>query len=167
MIKVGILTISDKGSKGQRVDKSGQKLKAIAQQADWQVIEYQIVPDEKDIIVERLKTMVDNAGCDLVLTTGGTGLSLRDVTPEATKEVIEKEVTGLTEIIRIEGFKLTPTAILSRAVAGVRGQGLIVNLPGSLKGVEECMTLILPALIHGVGILKGELSECGNNPNRT
>lgn len=162
MIKVGILTISDKGSRGERYDKSGDVLKDFAAGFKGEVVKYEIVPDEREVITESLKLMVDRLGCDLVLTTGGTGISLRDGTPEATKDVIEKEIPGLTEMMRIQSFKNTPTSLLSRAVAGIRKQSLIVNLPGSPKGVKECMDIILPALIHGVEILKGEVTECAS-----
>ncbi len=161
MIKVGILTISDKGSKGEREDKSGKVIAEITSRLNAQIIEYKIVPDEKEVIIDNLKNLVDNSGCELVLTTGGTGLSIRDVTPEATKEVIEKEIPGFGEIMRTIGFKSTPHALLSRAIAGIRKQSLIINLPGSPKGVKECLELILPAIPHGIEVLKGKVGECG------
>jgi len=161
MIKVGILTISDKGAKGEREDKSGQVIRELISQLNAMVTEYKIIPDEKEMIIDNLKRLVDELGCELVLTTGGTGLSLRDVTPEATKEVIEKEIPGFGEIMRTIGFKSTPHALLSRAIAGIRKQSLIINLPGSPKGVKECLELILPAIPHGIEILKGKVEECG------
>lgn len=161
MIKVGILTISDKGAKGEREDKSWQVIIEIISQLNAYVTEYKIIPDEKELIINNLKRLVDELGCELVLTTGGTGLSPRDVTPEATKEVIEKEIPGFGEIMRTAGFKITPHAILSRAIAGVRRQSLIINLPGSPKGVRECLELVLPAIPHGIEVLKGQGQECG------
>lgn len=169
MIKVGILTISDKGAKGEREDKSGQVIMEIVSQLNAQVTEYKIIPDEKEMIIDNLKQLVDESGCELVLTTGGTGLSPRDVTPEATKEVIEKEILGFGEIMRTIGFKSTPHALLSRAMAGTRKQSLIINLPGSPKGVRECLELVLPVIPHGIEVLKGHGQECGkvkgNNPS--
>ncbi|MEW6620136.1 MAG: molybdopterin adenylyltransferase [bacterium] len=161
MIKVGILTISDKGAKGERKDKSGKVIAEIIARLNGEVIEYKIIPDEKEVIIDSLKSLIDQAGCEMVLTTGGTGLSPRDVTPEATSEVIEKEVLGFGEIMRTIGFKYNPHALLSRAIAGVRKQSLIINLPGSPKAVRECLELILPAIPHGIEVLKGKVEECG------
>ncbi|GAH64835.1 unnamed protein product, partial [marine sediment metagenome] len=124
---------------------------------------YQIIPDEKDIIQEELIKAVDKLHLDLILTTGGTGLAKRDVTPDATLAIIEKEVSGISEIIRSESFKKTNRAILSRGVAGVRKESLIINLPGSPKGVRESLEIILDALPHGIEILKGQATECGRN----
>lgn len=161
MIKVGILTISDKGSMGEREDKSGEVIKCKVRSAKWRVESYKIVPDEKEIIKKRLIEFCDKLKLDLVLTTGGTGLSLRDVTPEATSEIIDREVPGIAEVIRFEGMKKTKRAMLSRAVAGIRKRTLIVNLPGSPKGVRESLDAILEGLEHGIKILKGEEDECG------
>ncbi|MEW6609400.1 MAG: molybdopterin adenylyltransferase [bacterium] len=161
MIKVGILTISDKGFQGEREDKSGKLIAEIVSKLNAQVIEYKIIPDEKKVIIDNLKKLIDESGCEVVLTTGGTGLSSRDVTPEATSEVIEKEVPGFGEIMRTIGFKYNPHALLSRAIAGVRKQSLIINLPGSPKGVKECLELILPSIPHGIEVLKGKVEECG------
>jgi len=163
MIKVGILTISDKGSKGEREDLSGKVIEEVVKKINGEVKYYQIIPDEKDIIQEELIKAVDKLHLDLILTTGGTGLAKRDVTPEATLEVIEKEVSGISEIIRSESFKKTNRAILSRGVAGIRKESLIINLPGSPKGVRESLEIILEALPHGIEILKGQAAECGRN----
>lgn len=163
MIRVGILTISDKGSRGEREDLSGEVIKEIVKKINGEVEYYQIIPDEKDIIQEELIKAVDKLHLDLILTTGGTGLAKRDVTPDATLEVIEKEVPGISEIIRSESFKKTNRAILSRGVAGVRKESLIINLPGSPKGVRESLEIILDALPHGIEILKGQVTECGRN----
>lgn len=163
MIKVGILTISDKGSKGEKEDLSGKVIEEVVKKINGEVKYYQIIPDEKDIIQEELIKAVDKLHLDLILTTGGTGLAKRDVTPDATLEVIEKEVSGISEIIRSESFKKTNRAILSRGVAGIRKESLIINLPGSPKGVRESLEIILEALPHGIEILKGQAAECGRN----
>ncbi len=163
MIRVGILTISDKGSRGEREDLSGEVIKEIVKKINGEVKYYQIIPDEKDIIQEELIKAVDELHIELILTTGGTGLGKRDVTPEATLAIIEKEVPGISEIIRSESFKKTNRAILSRGVAGVRKESLIINLPGSPKGVRESLEIILDALPHGIEILKGQATECGRN----
>jgi len=163
MIKVGILTISDKGSKGEREDQSGKVIGEVVKEINGEVKYYQIIPDEKNIIQEELIKAVDKLHLDLILTTGGTGLAKRDVTPDATLEVIEKEVPGISEIIRSESFKKTDRAILSRGVAGIRKESLIINLPGSPKGVRESLEIILEALPHGIEILKGQATERGRN----
>ena len=163
MIKVGILTISDKGSKKEREDLSGKVIEEVVKKINGEVKYYQIIPDEKDIIQEELIKAVDKLHLDLILTTGGTGLAKRDVTPDATLEVIEKEVSGISEIIRSESFKKTNRAILSRGVAGIRKESLIINLPGSPKGVRESLEIVLEALPHGIEILKGRATECGRN----
>lgn len=161
MFTVGILTISDKGSRGERVDLSGPEIQKIIEPIGGNVKEYLIVPDEKDIISNKLIDMCDNKSLDLILTTGGTGFSKRDVTPEATLSVIERLVPGIPEAMRAESLKITSKAMLSRAVSGIRKNSLIINLPGSPKGVRENLSVVLPALIHGIEILKGEASECG------
>jgi len=161
MIKVAIITVSDKGARGQREDLSGKAIRFILEKIEAQVVGYKIVPDEIDLIQTAVIEAVDRIGADLVLTTGGTGLAVRDVTPEATKGVIDKLVPGISEIIRMQSFKKTPKAILSRAIAGIRKKSLIINLPGSPKGVRESLDIILEALPHGIDILKGDASECG------
>jgi len=163
MMKVGILTVSDKGSRGEREDLSGKTIKDTIAKIGGEVQYYKIIPDEKEIIQEELIKAADNLHLDLILTTGGTGLGKRDVTPDATLEVIEKEVSGISEIIRSESFKKTNRAILSRGVAGIRKESLIINLPGSPKGVRESLEIILDALPHGIEILKGQATECGRN----
>ncbi len=161
MIKVAIITVSDKGACGQREDLSGKTIRFILEKIEAQVSWYKVVPDEIGLIQSVLIEAVDRLKVDLVLTTGGTGLAARDVTPEATRAVIDKLVPGISEVIRMKSFKKTPQAILSRAIAGIRGKSLIINLPGSPKGVRESLAVILEALPHGVAILKGEDSECG------
>ena len=163
MIKVGILTISDKGSKGEREDLSGKVIEEAVKKINGEVKYYQIIPDEMVIIQEELIKAVDKLHLDLILTTGGTGLAKRDVTPEATLVIIEKEVPGISEIIRSESFKKTNRAILSRGIAGIRKESLIINLPGNPKGVRESLEIILEALPHGIEILIGQATECGRN----
>ncbi len=158
----GVLVISDKGSRGERVDKSGLEAQSLVSQLGIEVTKYEIVPDEAEIISARLREWSDEVGLDLILTSGGTGLSARDVTPEATLSIIDKSVPGLAEAMRMENMKKRPEAILSRAVAGSRGRCLIVNLPGSPRGVRECLGVILPALPHALDILGGKASECGH-----
>jgi molybdopterin adenylyltransferase len=161
MFKVGILTISDKGSRGERQDKSGEAIREILSSIDTRIVNYDIVPDEKELIVSKLVKWVDEDALDVLLTTGGTGLTPRDVTPEATLDVVDKIVPGFAEAMRAESLKKTPMAMLSRAVAGTRGKCLIINLPGSTKAVRECLEVILPAMPHAVETLKGQAGECG------
>ena len=159
MLTVGILTISDKGSRGEREDVSGEVLREELSKMDASVVRYEIVPDERRIISGKLIEWADSASIDLIVTTGGTGLSPRDVTPEATLAVIDKTVPGLAEAMRAEGLKKTPMAMLSRATAGVRKKTLIVNLPGSPKGAKESLEAILPAIPHALEIIRGEVTE--------
>jgi molybdenum cofactor synthesis domain-containing protein len=155
--KVAIITVSDKGSKGEREDLSG---KVIEEMLPWaEIVSYKIVPDEKEEIKKAINEATSTA--DLIFTNGGTGLHPRDVTPEATREVIEKEVLGIAEAMRWEGYKKTKNAILSRAIAGIRGKTLIINLPGSPKAVKESLEVILDALPHAIDKIKGDPSECG------
>jgi molybdopterin adenylyltransferase len=161
MIKAAVLTISDKGSRGEREDKSGEVIKEKLKQIKADVVQYEIVPDERDIISQKLRRFAEKA--DLILTTGGTGVSPRDVTPEATKDVIEKELPGFSEAMRAESFKVTPRAIGSRAVAGIYKDTLIVNLPGSPKGVSECLDVILSTIPHVLEVAGGKTSECGKD----
>ncbi|MBC7332218.1 MAG: MogA/MoaB family molybdenum cofactor biosynthesis protein [Synergistetes bacterium] len=159
-ISVGVIVASDKGSKGEREDISGRVIEEKIIEIGGEVKHYFIVPDEIDVISKKIKELA-SLGCDLVLTSGGTGWSKRDVTPEATIRVIEKEIPGLAEIMRIEGYKRTPFSVLSRAVAGIVGETVVINLPGSPKGVRESLELLMPVLLHGIGVLKGWDRECG------
>ena len=158
-IKVAILTISDKGSQGLREDRSGQVLQEMVVAIEGQVVHYEIVPDERDAISAKLRQWADSGEIELILTTGGTGLTPRDVTPEATLEVLDRQVPGFAEAMRMESLKKTPFAIISRAVVGVRREALIINLPGSPKAVQECLEVVLPAIPHAVHSLRGTVGE--------
>ena len=160
MYKIAVITVSDKGARGERVDESGPAIRELVKSLG-DVVVYQVLPDDLDILKETMINMSDREKVDLILTTGGTGLSPRDNTPEATQAVIEREVPGLAEAMRMESMKKTNRAMLSRAVAGVRHHTLIINLPGSVKAVRECLEVILPALPHGLEILTGHGGECG------
>jgi molybdenum cofactor synthesis domain-containing protein len=161
MLTVGILTASDKAFRGERQDQSGAVIIEIMNNIGWKVTTYMVVADDAEQIKSALVTMCDEQKLNLIFTTGGTGFAPRDNTPEATKAVIEREVPGIPEAMRWESMKKTPRAMLSRAVAGIRKQTLIINLPGSSKAVQECLEVILPALTHGVEILTGRTGECG------
>jgi molybdopterin adenylyltransferase len=160
MFKVGVITVSDKGSRGEREDQGGPLIQQIVREKGWEVTASAIIPDEQKMIEQKMIEYADELGIDIIITTGGTGFAVRDVTPEATLAVVEKTAPGLAEAMRLESLKVTPMAMLSRAVAGIRGKSIIVNLPGSPKGVKECLNVILPALQHGIEILQGITGEC-------
>ncbi len=162
MFSVGILTISDKGSRGEREDRSGLEIHQIITSLPAKVEAYEVIPDEVEMIVQKLLDFVDGKKLDLILTTGGTGLSPRDVTPEATRRVLDKEIPGIAEAMRAEGMKITPFAMLSRAAAGIRCRSLIVNLPGSPQAVRENLTVILPVLKHALEKIQGDPADCAN-----
>lgn len=158
MITVAVLTMSDKGSRGEREDLSGPLIEDMLKKIDAEVKFYEILPDEKETLKEKLIKYSEKA--DLIFTTGGTGLSPRDVTPEATLEVIDRQIPGIAEAMRAEGLKKTSRAMLSRAVAGVKGRSLIINLPGSPKAVKENLAVILDVIPHAIEKIKGDTSEC-------
>ncbi len=164
MFSVGILTISDKGSRGEREDLSGPEIREMVASLPGRVEAYEIVPDEEDVISDKLREYADGKRLNLILTTGGTGLSPRDVTPEATRKILDREVPGIPEAMRAEGMKMNPFAMLSRASAGIRGCSLIVNLPGSPRAVRENLAVVLPVLKHALEKVQGDLSECANLP---
>jgi molybdopterin adenylyltransferase len=157
--RYAVLTISDKGSRGEREDRSGVVIQEIVAQLGGELSAYQIVPDEKEQIQGRIVEWCDSLEVDVVLTTGGTGLAPRDVTPTATLEVMDYEVPGIPEAMRAQSLKKTPNAMLSRMVAGVRGHTLVVNLPGSPRAVQECLDAIRAALPHAVETLRGEVGD--------
>lgn len=160
MFNVGIITSSDKGSAGEREDVSGAVIREMIENKGYKVIRQVILPDEKDLLSEEMKNMADNLGVELILTTGGTGFSKRDVTPEATIQVCERMAPGITEAIRYFSLQITPRAMLSRATAGIRNNTLIINLPGSPKAVRESLDFCLDSVHHGLEILTGRDSEC-------
>jgi len=159
--RAGIIVASDKGSTGERADLSGKKIDVLLKEAGYEVCHYIIVPDEREALEGAMKHCSDELKLDLVLTTGGTGFSVRDVTPEATLAIIDKQVPGIPEAMRAMSMRITPRAMLSRAVAGIRNNTLIINMPGSPKAVEESLSFILPTLEHGLEILIGSATECG------
>ncbi len=161
MIKAAVLTISDKGSRGEREDKSGEVIKKKLGHINAEVVAYEIVPDEREIISQTIRSFADRA--NLILTTGGTGVSPRDVTPEATRDVIERELPGFSEAMRAESFKVTPRSIGSRAVSGMYKDTLIINLPGSPKGVSECLGVVLEAIPHVLEVARGNVTDCGKD----
>jgi molybdenum cofactor synthesis domain-containing protein len=158
---VGILTISDKGAAQEREDKSGLLLHQLIETLPGKVICYEIVPDEKERIVEQLILFCDCKHLNLVLTTGGTGPAPRDVTPEATQEVIKRLLPGMAEALRMQGHQKNPMAMLSRGVTGIRDETLIINLPGSPKAVSEGWEILLPVLPHAIEKMLGDKSDCG------
>jgi molybdenum cofactor synthesis domain-containing protein len=164
-MRIGILTISDKGARGEREDRSGPAIREIMETAGAEIVRYRIVPDEQEAIRAALVEWSDE-GVALILTTGGTGFSPRDWTPEATRAVIERETPGISEAIRAAGLKKTPAAMLSRAAAGIRKATLIINLPGSEKGVRESLEAVVAVLPHAIEIIKGTAGECGRAPRK-
>lgn len=159
MLKIGIITASDKGAKGEREDLSAGVIKELVKDIG-QVVAYAVVADEQKLLEAKMIEFTDELQVNLIFTTGGTGFAPRDVTPEATMAVIDRFVPGIGEVMRLESLKVTPKAMLSRAIAGIRKNTLIINLPGSPKAVKECLQAIMPALPHGMDILLGKASEC-------
>jgi molybdenum cofactor synthesis domain-containing protein len=155
-MRAAVVTVSDRSFRGERPDVSGPVLAALLERAGAEVCEAIVVPDDPAMIAQALIRLADEVGCELIVTTGGTGLSPRDTTPEATKHVIDKTVPGMEEAIRQESLKRTPLAMLSRGIVGVRGQTLILNFPGSPKAVKECFAVVEPVLPHAVKLLRDE-----------
>lgn len=159
LYNAGILTASDKGSRGERQDKSAEVIRKGLSALDCRVVRYEVVPDESDIIAAKLSAWADEGSIDVIVTTGGTGLGPRDVTPEATLSVVSRVVPGIAEAMRAQTLAKTPLAMLSRSVAGVRGKCLIINLPGSPKAVKECLDVVLPVIPHAIDIITGRVTE--------
>ena len=158
--EAAVLIISDKASTGERKDKTGQILEKILTEAGFRVMEIRIVPDEKDDIISVLKEWSEVKSIPLIITSGGTGVSPRDVTPQATKEVIDYEIPGMGEAMRAKSLQITPNAMLSRAIAGVRKGSLIINLPGSPSGARDNLMVVMPAIEHALLKISGDQSEC-------
>lgn len=160
MKRAAIITSSDSGYRGEREDSSGPAVREILEREGYQVVSMEILPDDREILGNRMKEIADKELAELVLTTGGTGFSQRDVTPEATEDIIERRVPGIPEAMRAYSMTITKRAMLSRATAGIRKKTLIINLPGSPKAVRESLDYIVGALDHGIEILTGEASNC-------
>lgn len=156
MIRTAILTASDKGAKGERADTSALEIRKLLATGPFTEVDYQVVPDEQAVIRSKLRVWAESGDVDLILTTGGTGLALRDRTPDATLEVIERQVPGLSELMRLAGMQHNRKAALSRGVSGVRRQTLIINLPGSPKGAKESLEAVIGIVPHAVDLIKGE-----------
>jgi molybdopterin adenylyltransferase len=159
MLNIGIITISDGVWRGKRPDESSQAIRESLPAEEFSVVKYEVVPDAVKAISDKLTEWADGGSVDVIITTGGTGLAPRDVTPEATLSVLDRVVPGLAEVMRVQTFSKTPFSTLSRAVAGVRKKCLIINLPGSPKAVRECLEVVLPAIPHAVQVLKGEITQ--------
>lgn len=159
-MRVAVITLSDSGYAGKRADLSGPAIQEMVEERDWTVVQTTLLPDRREMLERELRRLCDGDLADLILTTGGTGFSPTDVTPEATMAVVERPTPGIPEAMRYYSLQITPRAMLSRAAAGIRGRTLIVNLPGSPKAVRECLQAILPALDHGLEILKGTGGNC-------
>ena len=162
-MRVAVITLSDSGYAGLRVDQSGPAIVQMMEQAGFQVVHTCLLPDNRQLLAQELCRLCDNGLTELILTTGGTGFSPTDQTPEATMQVIERLTPGIPEAMRWHSLQITPRAMLSRAVAGIRGGTLIVNLPGSPKAVRECLEFLLPSLSHGLELLMGTTGECARS----
>ena len=167
MYKVGIITASDKGSRGERIDESGQLIREMMEASNYQIADYIILPDERIQLSQAMKKIANHGEIQLILTTGGTGLSPRDWTPEATLDIADRQVPGIAEAMRAYSMTKTDRAMLSRGVAVICQKTLIINLPGSKKAVKENLECILPTLDHALGILTGDSTECGNQNSHT
>lgn len=165
MYRAAIITVSDSAFAGRREDQSGSVIRELITAAGFAVVSTILLPDEREPLAETMQTICDTGGAELLLTTGGTGLSPRDITPEATMDVVERVVPGIAEAIRARSLQITERAMLSRAVSGIRKGTLLINLPGSPNAVRECLSYILPAMMHGLDILTGAVSDCARNKN--
>lgn len=158
--RAAVLTVSDRSHRGEREDKSGGVVGELLGEMDIRVVVMEVVPDEEDAIAAKLRKYCDEDGMDLVVTTGGTGLDPRDVTPEATLQVMDREIPGMAEAMRAESLKVTPHAMISRAICGMRGATIMINLPGSPKAAKECLEVVRPALPHALEVAAGRVVEC-------
>lgn len=165
MKRVAVITSSDTGYRGEREDLSGPTIKGIVEKEGYEVVSMEILPDDRETLASRMAEIADKGLAELLLTTGGTGFSPRDVMPEATEDIIERKVPGIPEAMRAYSLTITKRAMLSRAAAGIRRQTLIINLPGSPKAVRESLEYIIGALGHGIEIMTGEAGNCGENMN--
>lgn len=156
-----VVTMSDKGARGEREDTSGAYLQEMLVAEGFALADYKVIPDQKEIIVTTLEALVDKEGVDLIVTTGGTGVSPTDVTPEAMEDVLDKEIPGMAEAMRSSSLEKTSRAMLSRGRVGIRKETLIINLPGSLKASRENLDVVLPVLVHALEKIQGESSDCG------
>lgn len=156
-----VITLSDKGAIGERPDTSGPAIMDILRTNGYEIAQYVLMPDDRLMLSEKLKTLCDEKHCELIITTGGTGFSERDITPEATRDVIEREAPGIAEAIRANSMVITKRAMLSRGVAGIRKETIIINLPGSEKAVRESMDVVIDTLEHAIRILIGKEEDCG------
>ena len=156
-----VLTISDSASRGEREDLSGPEARRILEEAGFDILGVEVLPDDRTRIQDRLRKACDHDRCRVVVTTGGTGLSPRDVTPDATERIMDREVPGMAEMMRIEGLRATPRAALSRGLVGIRASTLIVNLPGSVKGVRESLGALVPILPHAIQVIAASSLGCG------
>ncbi|MEG0829350.1 MAG: MogA/MoaB family molybdenum cofactor biosynthesis protein [Anaerovoracaceae bacterium] len=161
-----VITMSDKGSKGQRKDTSGPAVQEILRAEGWEVVYNNMIPDDMETIKNELIKCTDGKDIWLIVTTGGTGFSRRDVTPEATQAVIERQVAGIPQAMRAESMRITPMGMLSRAEAGIRGGSLIINLPGSEKAAKECLAAVIKPIKHGIDVLRGESHDCARIHNK-
>jgi molybdopterin adenylyltransferase len=157
-----VITVSDRGSRGDREDGSGPEIAGMLLNMGMEIIDRRIIPDEREMIRQTLIECSDGGGADLIVTTGGTGVSPRDVTPDATREVIDREIPGMAEAMRRQSATVTPHAMISRALVGIRGRTLIINLPGSPRGSTENLSVLIPALSHAIEKIKGDESECAS-----
>ena len=163
MYQAAIITASDKGASGKRKDESGAVVRQMLEEAGYAIHSQLLLPDERDQLAEAMRQLCDHDAVDLIITTGGTGFSPRDVTPEATLDVVERQAPGLAEAMRWASLEITKRAMLSRAVAGIRQQTLIINLPGSPKAAAENLAVVLPELAHGLAVLRGESGDCARS----
>ncbi len=159
--KAAVITLSDKGVIGERIDTSGPSIIKELQEKGYEIVEYMILPDEKEQLKTNLIHLCEDQKCQLIITTGGTGCSPRDITPEATNEILEKQVPGIAEAIRYKSMQITPRAMLGRGVSGIRNHTLIVNLPGSEKAVKESLEVIIDTLDHAMDTINGASGDCG------